>query len=410
MNKIYESAYLIIIAAAGDNCEYGLPGAGNQRRPELPTLTLNGVKWGLRARRLKGLVQGSKWYTRAWTYQEAFFSTRRLVFTEEQVFFECNSCQALEDSPIAIPAQIEPEKYRVESLVFSRGSSGNFQCEDIWMHIQRYSKRNLSKEADIIKAFRGILTAFSQLQIQVWNWWGVPSWAPGLTTEPAWEHLPQSPGFYDACFAVGLFWSSFISVQHRRIGFPTWSWVGWQHACTGPYSSSVHYPSGFSEIMKRGVKIWFARSDGTFERASKDVLAKLTESNTLASKEYLPILQIEAWVMGLSLQVDRAGFFVALRHEDKFDENGAPLTIIWRSYFVSEEVGQKLKTPLKGKVECLQFSEGGIGIIVKKNRDGYRERVCHFPLISTETSIRHDKGEFNLQDFFPSERRTIIVQ
>jgi hypothetical protein len=33
---------------------------------------------------------------RAWTYQESFFSTRRIVFTVQQVYYECQTGIAYE--------------------------------------------------------------------------------------------------------------------------------------------------------------------------------------------------------------------------------------------------------------------------------------------------------------------------
>ena len=35
-------------------------------------------------------IKNSEWATRAWTYQEGVLSNRRLVFTEQQMHWECN--------------------------------------------------------------------------------------------------------------------------------------------------------------------------------------------------------------------------------------------------------------------------------------------------------------------------------
>ncbi len=46
-------------------------------------------------------IKLSDWITRAWTYQEALLSRRRIIFTDEQVYYECESmyCYEVFDFP-----------------------------------------------------------------------------------------------------------------------------------------------------------------------------------------------------------------------------------------------------------------------------------------------------------------------
>jgi hypothetical protein len=84
MDTIYESAQLTIMAAAGENAEYGLPGVGKGRL--VPgSLDLGGLSVGTLPRDACQSIQSSVWWSRGWTYQEGVLSRRRLIFTDDQV-------------------------------------------------------------------------------------------------------------------------------------------------------------------------------------------------------------------------------------------------------------------------------------------------------------------------------------
>jgi len=94
MGEIYTAAVLTIVAAISDSPRHGLPhisGDGPRFVEEpiwqwwvsvlQPTLDLG--------RDLNQIIH-SPWATRAWTFQEAIFSCRRLIMTERQAIFICN--------------------------------------------------------------------------------------------------------------------------------------------------------------------------------------------------------------------------------------------------------------------------------------------------------------------------------
>jgi hypothetical protein len=99
MSTIYRGAQLTIIAAAGEDPTYGLPGVEPCRRfPDhgyhevvgstclsaLPLTILDGEAYFED-------ISNRVWASRAWTFQEAIFSRRRLLFTGSQVIFSCNT-------------------------------------------------------------------------------------------------------------------------------------------------------------------------------------------------------------------------------------------------------------------------------------------------------------------------------
>ncbi len=85
MNTIYNNALVTIFAVAGDVTS-GLPGVRGTRKATPPRLLTNSAVVSIRA---ENLLRKSRWITRAWTYQEAVFARRRLVFDQQQVYLEC---------------------------------------------------------------------------------------------------------------------------------------------------------------------------------------------------------------------------------------------------------------------------------------------------------------------------------
>lgn len=114
MDLVYRNGQLTIIAAAGKDETYGLPGVSSCPRRTLPTRqkrpralsTSEDPACGIKCYcdgnlsttstilDVQRAVLRSKWSTRGWTYQEGSLSRRCLAFTDEQVYFEvrCPCC------------------------------------------------------------------------------------------------------------------------------------------------------------------------------------------------------------------------------------------------------------------------------------------------------------------------------
>jgi hypothetical protein len=92
MGEIYATAELTLVAAAGNDPTYGLPGVCPETRP-LERHEQCGSVYLLPAPYYSGLeeVAASKWASRAWTFQEFYHSRRRLIFTDHQVIFICGT-------------------------------------------------------------------------------------------------------------------------------------------------------------------------------------------------------------------------------------------------------------------------------------------------------------------------------
>jgi len=90
MGAIYSAAALTLIASAGNDPNYGLPGVTIER-PSLGAFEHVGATT-LMLQPNAGVdeIYHSSWTSRAWTYQEGYLSRRRLFLTEGQAVYICN--------------------------------------------------------------------------------------------------------------------------------------------------------------------------------------------------------------------------------------------------------------------------------------------------------------------------------
>jgi len=89
MDRIYANSEPSIVAAAGDDPHYGLPGVGTIPRHLYSEVLLNGNTTLQFAVPGNTLLQYSVWMTRGWTYQEAFLARRLAMFTDGPLFLQC---------------------------------------------------------------------------------------------------------------------------------------------------------------------------------------------------------------------------------------------------------------------------------------------------------------------------------
>lgn len=109
MDKVYSNAMVTLFAAAGEDADFGLPGVGHAPGRKQPSASVHGSLLVSTLGLPERCVRKLRWATRGWTYQEGVFATKRLVFTEEQVHYECKSMECCES--VALPEIDEWRKY-----------------------------------------------------------------------------------------------------------------------------------------------------------------------------------------------------------------------------------------------------------------------------------------------------------
>ncbi|KAI1176284.1 heterokaryon incompatibility protein-domain-containing protein [Nemania sp. FL0916] len=190
MDYIYEQATLTIVAMAGVDDSYGLPGLGTEpvvSRTEPSQVNLAGHTLVSLSPNILTSVQQSEWSARAWTFQEALLSRRLLLFTSEQVYFVCRTTywsELLPDFPDAKQHRddgavseydpysgSDPEVSLSNLFYFESGGldSAASELDQFSRDVNIYLKRTMSDEKDGLNAFRGILN-----RSFYWSYYGVP--------------------------------------------------------------------------------------------------------------------------------------------------------------------------------------------------------------------------------------------
>ncbi|OAG11534.1 HET-domain-containing protein [Paraphaeosphaeria sporulosa] len=203
MDQIYRGAHLTIVAAAGKNAYYGLPGVSTTPRSEVQlkavigdTVIASMLETG------QGAIDFSRWSTRAWTYQERLLSNRLLIFTESQVFFNCSAGCNFQEQYHFIPSSMH--RYTLNDPQ----ASFDFETDDLWevyaIAVSEYTKRVMTDSRDKVRAFSGILKFLER-----------PYGAPFFYGLPT------------TLFEVALLWKPRGACERTELGFPSWSWAGW---------------------------------------------------------------------------------------------------------------------------------------------------------------------------------------
>jgi hypothetical protein len=123
---IYSQATLTVIAAAGIDPSYGLRRVTSTPRKH-PTSFQIGFRRFTVSHSVRDELAESKWNNRSWTYQEALLPRRRLVFTDNQFYFQCCAMHCPESISLPLRSvhisdgQRFPEKLDIWKVFPNRG-------------------------------------------------------------------------------------------------------------------------------------------------------------------------------------------------------------------------------------------------------------------------------------------------
>jgi hypothetical protein len=231
MDAIYANSQLTIIGAAGQDESYGLPGVGARNRPHRFIAKLDGATVLWNPNDPHEAISQSHWSTRGWTFQEALLSRRRMVFTEDQVYFQCNTMNCFESNHCALDKLHVKDKSKtletVRSGIFGQTKlqpfgklvrdkeSLNESFRRYLSNVEDYTSRNLSFDEDSLNAFQGIIKQFSQERYAFNHFWGL-------------AYPSNGPRSLDV-FVQSLTWIHRAKTKARRRNlFPSWTWAGWE--------------------------------------------------------------------------------------------------------------------------------------------------------------------------------------
>ncbi|OTB00637.1 hypothetical protein M426DRAFT_15230 [Hypoxylon sp. CI-4A] len=334
MDSVYQDAVLTIITAAGTDETFGLPGVSKARLGRQVFSKADDFTFMSTLPSPCDTITKSYWATRGWTYQEAILSRRRLVFTDDQLYFECNAMGCSES--YQIPFNEYHEEPRVDLDGFIQPALFAFQLPQLSLQpdekvenlsnflnylrcAEQYSKRTLSFDSDSLNAFGGIIRQFESIPtLPVRHIWGSPLFHPdddilrADLTEMKFHDSPVTPFSkaplsnysnptgkpsssskidFLAYMMLGLAWrhSHSQTPPRRRNDFPSWSWAGWEGAVCWPW------PSAESDIQ---VPNWLSTTihlEGGSTQSIPDIYHISTHPNQLT--QHNKSLRIETSIM-----------------------------------------------------------------------------------------------------------------
>ncbi|KAI4188455.1 MAG: hypothetical protein L6R41_002134 [Letrouitia leprolyta] len=283
MDKIYGSAALTIVAAWGDDANAGLPGVRKgTRRGNMLKLELDGIRISRRIRSnlfatnygigfMENYLDLSSMYpSRAWTFQEGVLSTRVLVFTKEQVYFECDRCTWCEET-----------HWESDSIDFiSWKAVKNPIPDDIWMDnfdrkayggpsadlteppdllglsyaniVRQYSPKLLTRDEDISNACTGVLASITEIEQSDFFF--------ALRTKHFGNDFLFNPG--------RILYARFPHQSPSDHGFPSWSWLSWKGQIEITNESRYTSADPFDDLFPcHGVRCYVLEADTSGQRS-----------------------------------------------------------------------------------------------------------------------------------------------
>ncbi|KAK2602174.1 hypothetical protein N8I77_008727 [Diaporthe amygdali] len=248
MDAVYRYASLTIIAAAGTDEGAGLPGVTQDRSASQTSIQTDEVSIVSTLPSPVHQIVESKWASRAWTFQEAILSRRRLVFTEDQLYFECDSMHCYESLHVSFDmlyatnsrhSDVHNDFIKPKLFGFGHQTAGILT----FIHCaEEYSTRSLTFDEDSLNAFTGVTRSLEKSRMPpVRNICGIPFLHPRDVVTPSCNYLQM--------LMAGLCWrhkSTPGATPRRRQGLPSWSWAGW--------AGSVVWPSRsyYTAMLKEG--------------------------------------------------------------------------------------------------------------------------------------------------------------
>ncbi|KAK4198199.1 hypothetical protein QBC40DRAFT_331921 [Triangularia verruculosa] len=303
MSTVYQNAEVTLIAAAGEDATFGLPGVGQRLREPRPVVKVQGHILTSIPPDPSRIIKSSKWATRGWTYQEGLLSRRRLFFTQHEVSFECGELLARE--AIKLPTIFSVSKPQVfpprsSSWFIPPGSVFDKREAGLGVHelISGYMQRDLTYESDVLNAMLGIFHVYTTITPQpLYHLCGIL--IVTVNKGPDRQHNQVLLRGSDdektnlAAFIRGLLWTS-APTGRRRADFPSWSWTGWQGISTldPRYGFATSHPVDISIVEPRKPGPPLAWSDYT----------KLSGEEKQTRFSHYHVLQMEGLVVQVSLR------------------------------------------------------------------------------------------------------------
>ncbi len=399
MASIYANAYFTIVAADGQSADHGLRGIGQNFYAR--TVTCDTVRFpcgiDMVSHRPLAPCEDSPWASRAWTFQEALFSRRILIFNGtiswccRRVFWREYVRSPTEDTSYKIPHN---QRYGGGGYLVT--SIPTWPDLESWATmVEEFNRRKLTFDEDVVNAFSGVASVFNS-RFSGGILWGIPEM------------------FFDHC----IVWRPKKVLRRRANGrslsenpFPSWSWVGWEgdlNLVSAPLILDNHPRIDDQTVHIQPVARWFKSGKSSPPLSLvKNIYPYLQQISRRTLSQRLPT----AWSQGEyaddifyytheSVPNTRFRFPIPLDNEDTnplFDDNGRYLHFNSQraTLFVGQE-REQIFDDWTACLVCLEDKEGNwagtIQLNIPKNGSSLKGQPCE--LIALSVATADNEGDY----------------
>ena len=314
MDLVYRCAEVTLIAVC-DDTQQGLPGAGRTNRTFQPVLEDDERTFLCTLPEPVHEIKGSIWMTRGWTFQEGFFSRRRLFFTEHQMVMECHSLLCTEVVSENAKTLNDPNRRSDRHRVFPRKKISQALVDEPWLvakRIEEYGERNMTYDSDILNGIVSIFGRYRESEngnrCYLTHIWGVPVLQP-----------PTGQWTMEHGFLTAICWRMHSNAV-RRPDFPSWSWTGWKGHL---WPRDKGYQVGHKPPYDIQIEVELANGVITDLSRYERLLAHAYEEQSgLAVPLLSPNLHLEAWYIEVRAEqrsIDGYWFAIPIEAEERYE-------------------------------------------------------------------------------------------
>ncbi|KAF5573011.1 heterokaryon incompatibility protein [Fusarium pseudoanthophilum] len=244
MNDIFRNAYVTLCPSSSNGCREGFLGQRKLHpgiRVKTP-ITSNAVfqnesrEYSIIPYDVKAITPSfmftfeftdSKWYSRAWVWQEVNFSARLVIFGPTFVFFRCPEILICENGTRNDTAVIQKGLNEYHSKRYQDAQPFSFfrTC------VESISTMDISFESDRLASVAGVA---KQVSLATGSEYAAGLWVDDIFKDLIFERNTRDKGGLEKYVEL-------LRVRHLAIG-PTWSWPG--------HRGGVSWDSNFSSVNR----------------------------------------------------------------------------------------------------------------------------------------------------------------
>ncbi len=388
MGLIYEMAEATIVAAAGEDASFGLPGVGNTPRLLQPRAIIGKQLLVSLLPDPRLIIKQSRWMIRGWTYQEALLSRRLLIFIQHQVYFECRSmhCKESVQKPLRELHNKDMQRFKKFChpgmfLPINQERRKLVPWQDFPKVLSGYTKRTLSYSSDSLNAILGILQMFEQTATPTYHHFGVPILPPFISnwTGPTKYRAIKRSSAHG--FAIGLRWD-LVKPSKRCSEFPSWSWTGWNGVVDSSLNAQNRYNTE-SNLNSPYSDIRFRAETKNGQTIDWDDLKQIIQTKSQDLSSLSPILIVDAYTIKLRFDynIKSADAYYGSGYYWKWPRKPTEFPEKWGPYFylhlslTIEPTDDFAKRLVEDEWEAIALSVSRDEFMIIDEKNGVAERI-----------------------------------